>query len=143
MIAWRVHRNNQQKRGISVKKIGSKIVIGTVIAGTALALSATAAQAAQWNSINGQNAVNGLWFQSTSQRHVTTANDTIQVQLNNVPAGQQWKIINAATGAQIGSIKSITTTAAVTLATGVNGNPTFYNAYKANTNASFTGNEYY
>jgi len=117
------------------------LLVAGVGAGVVVASAAAPASAAQWNAISGSDST--VWVVSQILRHITTPNDKIQVALSNVVTGQQWRVINANTGTQFGSAVSITNTSAFTIASGVAGNPPFYNSFRASKSGSFSGAEYY
>lgn len=118
--------------------------IMVAVAAVAIGMSiTTAAVAAQWNSISGSSTTS--WFESTNDRHVTTPNDTVQVQLGSFPSGGlSWNLIDASTGTVFTSTKTVDTTSVVTLATGVLNGTVFHNHYKSNTTSgNFSGQEWY
>jgi hypothetical protein len=119
-----------------------RLTLSLVVAVTVLSVAAVAV-AAQWNSISGSSTTS--WFTSATVRHVTTPNDTIQIQLPTRPAGgEYWNLVNDVNGQVFTSTKTIQTSSVVTLATGVLNGTAFHNHYRSvNTPGSFSGQEYY
>jgi hypothetical protein len=103
------------------------------------------AQAAQWNSISGQ-ASGTSWYTSSTNRHITTPNDTVQIQLDSAPSGGlYWNLINANNGQVFTSTKTVYgNSVVVTLATNVASGTVFHNHYKGVYNGgNFNGQEWY
>jgi hypothetical protein len=119
-----------------------RLILSLVAVVTVLSVAAVAV-AAQWNSISGSSTTS--WYTSATPRHVTTPNDTIQIQLPSRPAGgEYWNLVNDTNGQVFTSTKTIQTSSVVTLATGVLNGTVFHNHYRSvNTAGSFSGQEYY
>jgi len=119
-----------------------KLILSLVAVVAVLSVAAVAV-AAQWNSISGSSTTS--WFTSATDRHVTTPNDTIQIQLPTRPAGgEYWNLVDHNTGQVFTQTKTIQSSSVVTLATGVLNGTVFNNHYRSvNTPGSFSGQEYY
>jgi hypothetical protein len=102
------------------------------------------AQAAQWNSISGSASTS--WYTSSTNRHITTPNDTVQIQLYSAPSGgMYWNLVNANNGQVFTSTKTVYgNSVVVTLATGVLSGTVFHNHYRGiSSGGNFNGQEWY
>ena len=87
-------------------------VCATAVA-SALAVAAPA-EAAQPNPISGSTGTS--YYESPTDRHVTTPNDTMQISLSTYPSGgMSWYCVKASTGVRFSNIVSITSHQTYTL----------------------------
>lgn len=130
-----------------------KIMCGTIaVMSLAFGLSAPPASAAQWNNLSGTVYSGGRWYRSATFRHVTTSNDTIKLDLAQIPSDNiNWYVNDGYTGAKFGVEVSIFQNYNTkTLATGVPNGKVFQNNYAQEApcnyqcgNYNFYGQEYY
>jgi hypothetical protein len=110
-----------------------------------LALLTQAASAAQWNTLT-SSASTTSYTEWNTDRHVTTPNDTIQVQLNSgfPSGGLSWQLLDANTHVAFSATTTVNSLATVTLASQVLDTTIFHNRTKSNTTSgTFSGQEWY
>lgn len=131
--------------GSRARRAAARLAVVSVSGTIAAIVLAPAAEAAQWNSINGSVDSANVYYESSVDRHVTTPNDTIKIQLSSFPtSGMSWFCSRASDGTAFSGYTSITTTSTYTLATGIQSGTVFHNNFKGRYNTgSFAGQQYY
>lgn len=127
-----------------VRRLAAAVVLAAMVA-SALALPAFAAA----YSISGTCRDDAQWYISTNIRTVGADNTTIRASFHNLCVKpMEFKLINANTGAQLGTT-IVASTDVKNLATGVRKGTQFKNAYRLTSSCfswqdrDFAGTEYY